>query len=122
VLDPGDPADRDRLDGLYGAATCFVMPSLHEPSALSYVEAAGAGVPVIGTTAGGTATLVGDGGVLVEPGDEAALREAMLALAVPATAARLGELASARARLFTWDAVGERLLAALRGHDDGGYL
>ena len=48
------PADRLRAEKLYGSATCFVMPSHCEPSALAYVEAARAGLPSIGTTVGGS--------------------------------------------------------------------
>jgi glycogen synthase len=49
----------------------------------------------------------------VDPNDDRALLAAMLELADPDTAARLGALARARSRLFTWRAVAERLLAAL---------
>ncbi len=108
------PEDRERLAGLYRQATAFVMPSLHEPAGIVYVEAASAGVPSIGSTNGGAATMIGPGGVLVDPLDPDALIRAMLELADPDRARELGALASAHAELFTWRKVAERLLRAMR--------
>jgi len=108
----GVPAERRRVERLLQQATCFVMPSHYEPSALAYVEAGAAGVPSIASAVGGSAQLVGDGGVVVEPGDDEALLAAMEALTDAAVAARLGALAERRSRLFTWDAVAERILRA----------
>jgi glycosyltransferase involved in cell wall biosynthesis len=105
-------SERDRLRDLFGAATCFVMPSRFEPFGIAYVEAGMAGVPSIGTTVGGAATAIGDGGVLVDPDDPAALTAAMMALARPEEAARLGHLASAHAAELSWPAVARRILAA----------
>ncbi len=107
------PADRRRVEELYAAATVFVMPSLHEPAGLVYAEAGGAGVPSIGTTSGGAATMIGPGGVLVDPHDPAQLVGAMLQLADPATAQRLGELARTHAAGLTWRKVAERVVRAL---------
>ncbi|HEV7563299.1 MAG TPA: glycosyltransferase family 4 protein [Solirubrobacterales bacterium] len=94
-------------------ATCFVMPSSYEPFGIAHVDAAAAGVPSIGTTVGGVPDTVGPGGVVVDPGDDDALLEAMFDLADPQTARRLGALAQQHASLFTWRAVGERILHAL---------
>jgi glycogen synthase len=107
------PEERERLRALFSQATCFVMPSRVEPIGIVYAEAAAAGVPSIGTERGGAAFVIGDGGVTVDPDDEEALLEAMTRLTDPETAARLGALAHARSRLFTWEAVAERLLLAL---------
>jgi len=38
-----DPTATARLQALYDVATCFVMPSLHEPSAQAYIEAGSGG-------------------------------------------------------------------------------
>lgn len=108
------PGDRARLESLYRKATCFVMPSRCEPSALAYVEAMHAGLPCIGTTVGGAADLIGNGGCVVDPSDDDALCEAMLTYADPVRARRLGEVARARSILFTWPAVASRLLRALQ--------
>jgi len=108
------PDERREVEALFQSATCFVMPSLYEPSALAYVEAGAAGLPSIGTTVGGSAQLIGPGGVVVDPTDEDALLEAMRKLAEPETAARLGGLAREHSALFSWRLVAERLLRALR--------
>jgi glycosyltransferase involved in cell wall biosynthesis len=101
------------LRALFRGATCFVMPSLHESFGIVYVEAARAGVPSIGTTSGGTADSVGDGGLLVSPGDDDALYDAMMRLAQPDEAQALGAKALERSALFTWRKVTERIVRSL---------
>ncbi len=108
-----DPTDQERLAALYRSATVFVMPSLHEAAGIVYVEAGGAGIPSIGTTNGGTATMIGPGGVVVDPLDGERIFAAMLRLADPETARRMGELAYRHSTLFTWRKVAERLIRAL---------
>lgn len=123
VLARERPADRQRLVGLYDAATCFVLPSRWEPSAISYTEALSAGVPSIGSTVGGSGDLIGDAGVVVDPFDQSAIESAMLRLAEPAEAGRLGRAATERSALFTWEAVTRRLLRALGlGFEDAEFL
>ena len=58
-LSLADSEARAKLDHLFETATCFVMPSLCEPSAIAYVEAAAGGVPSIGSAIGGSAELIG---------------------------------------------------------------
>jgi hypothetical protein len=108
-----DPEDRERIATLFRSATAFVMPSLHEPAGIVYVEAASAGVPAIGGTDGGAATLIGPGGITVDPRDVEQIYAAMLRLADPETARTIGELARAHSELFTWRKVAERLVRAL---------
>lgn len=110
----GSGPDQQRYAELLRRATCFVMPSSYEPFGIAYLDAGAAGTPSIGTTVGGARDAVGPGGVLVDPGDEGALLEAMLELAAPETAHYLGRLASRHSALYTWRAVGERVLRALR--------
>ena len=108
------PAEAARVAGLFAAATCFVMPSEVEPFGIAYAEAGAAGVPSIATAVGGAGTIVTpETGVLVTPGDRAALLAAMRRLSDPAAARAMGEAALARAELFTWEAVAGRLLFAL---------
>jgi len=83
-------------------------------SPLKIVEAMAAGLPVVASHVGGLDRLVADGttGVLVPPGDAAALAAALADLAGdPAARAALGA-AGRRAVLaaHTWDAVVERVL------------
>jgi len=114
VLSKARPQDRETVAELFRRATCFVMPSLIEPFGIAYVEAASAGLPSIASSAGGPRDVIGDdGGVVVEPHDEQALFEAMLRLADPDTARRMGAAARERSALYTWPKVAERLLRAL---------
>lgn len=113
VISLGDREGAERLADLYRRATCFVMPSLHEPSATAYAEAAASGLPCIGTTDGGSATIIGPGGVLVDPRDPRALTEAMLHVSDPVVARHLGALATAHAEQLTWPKVAERLIRAM---------
>lgn len=105
---------RQQQKALLARATCMVLPSSFEPFGISYIDAGAAGVPSIGTTSGGAATAIGEGGLLVDPDDDDGLLEAMLAICDPNTAARLGERAFSHSQGFTWQAVAERMLAALK--------
>jgi glycosyltransferase involved in cell wall biosynthesis len=108
-----DPEEQERLATLYRSATVFVMPSLHEAAGIVYIEAGGAGIPSIGTTNGGTATMIGPGGIVVDPLQPEEIFEAMLKLADPETAQRMGELAYRHSAPFTWRKVAERLIRAM---------
>lgn len=110
----GSPAGQRRYAELLRGATCFLMPSTHEPFGIAYIDAGASGLPSIGTTVGGAPEAVGPGGLVVDPGSREALPAAMLELADPATARRLGELACEHAAAYTWRATAERLLRALR--------
>jgi hypothetical protein len=105
---------RRRYGELLHRATCFLMPSTYEPFGIAYIDAGATGIASIGTTVGGAPDAVGDGGRVVDPGDEGALVEAMLELCDPETARALGERAYRRSALLTWQAVAERLLRVLR--------
>ena len=62
----------------YGAADAFVLPSFHEGYGLVYAEAMANGLPVIATTAGAIPEIVPpSAGLLVPPGDPAALAQAL---------------------------------------------
>lgn len=110
----GWPFEREQVRELFRRSTCFVLPSWVEPTAIAYVEAASFGLPSIATSVGGSADLVGDGGVLVDPGNEDALVRAMVELCDPGRAHALGALGRARSGLFTWPRVAARILTALK--------
>ncbi len=61
------------------ALDVLVQPSYSEALGYSLIEAGAAALPVIGTNVGGIPEIVEDGatGILVEPGDEGALAEAL---------------------------------------------
>jgi glycosyltransferase involved in cell wall biosynthesis len=122
LLRPGHAADQAILAALYARATCFVLPSLHEPSAISHVEAAAAGIGSIGSKSGGSATLIGDGGVTVDPHDLTGLTAAMLDFADPVRARTFGTRAHAHSQDLRWPLIAQRLRRALMGGDAPPYL
>jgi glycosyltransferase involved in cell wall biosynthesis len=91
-------------------STCFVMPSSFEPLGIAYLDAATAGMPSIATTSGGARDAIDGSGLLVDPGNDAALQRAMLRLCDPETARAMGDRAREHSDLYTWRAVAERVL------------
>ena len=108
-----DPDGEAKLARLFDRATCFVMPSLHEPAGQAYIEAGAAGIASVGTTAGGAPTVVGDGGRCVDPEDDEAIVDAIRELSVGDSGRAAGERAQAHAALLSWEQVAERLVRAL---------
>ena len=103
----------------------FVLPSFAEGTSKSVIEAMAHGLPIITTYVGGSPDLLTpDTGILVPPGDSAALADAMQCLASdPALRKRMGEAARARyLKLFAPEAVLSMLvttysrLAGSNGH------
>lgn len=91
-------------------ADIFVFPTLADTFPLVVLEAMAAGLPVVASRVGGIPHQIGsEHGLLVEPGDPAALAAALDALiADPARAARLGAAGRARAQAeFTWERAAE---------------
>lgn len=68
---------REDIPSLLGAADIFALPAKAESYGLAVMEAVSAGLPVVATRTGGIAELVGDGGLLVEPGDAGAFVQAL---------------------------------------------
>jgi glycosyltransferase involved in cell wall biosynthesis len=73
----------ERVEEVLRAADLFVFPSVFEALGISLVEAAACGLAAVASRTGGIVDVVEDGrsGVLVPPGDTAALGEALRALA-----------------------------------------
>lgn len=70
------------MPGVYAAMDVFVLPSLNEGLPMTVLEAMAASRPVIATRVGAVPRVVRDGetGLLVNPGDAAALRDAIARL------------------------------------------
>jgi glycosyltransferase involved in cell wall biosynthesis len=87
-------------EGVLRQCDVFVLPSLSEACSNVLMEALATGLPVVATRVGGNPALVEDDrtGLLVPPGNPAALAEAIVKLlATPALATRLAAAARARA-------------------------
>jgi glycosyltransferase involved in cell wall biosynthesis len=107
---------RATLDGFYDRADAFVLATFHEGYGMAFAEALARGLPVVGARAGAVPdTVPPDAGLLVPPGDAAALRAALArVIGDPATRARLAEGARrARALLPTWPQTSTSVAAAL---------
>lgn len=106
----------ERMVDLYGTADVAVVPSIYEGFGLPAGEALSCGVPVVATTGGGLPEVVGDAGVLVDPGDSDALAEAICdLLADDERRRRLGE--QGRERIleeFDWERAGRETVRTYR--------
>jgi len=114
-------AGAEALPAHYAHADVFVLPSLFEGYGMVLAEALAHGLPVVASDTGAAAQLLAGGaGLLVPPGDAAALRAALACvLSEPARRESLGQAAlAARARLPTWPSACQRweqVLEALHG-------
>lgn len=97
------------LSGFYRASDVFVNSSLSESFGMPIIEAMSAGLPVVATKTGGIREVVDDGrtGILVRPGDENSLADAVIRLLKDERLRRsMGEAGRGRVlRNFTWDKV-----------------
>jgi glycosyltransferase involved in cell wall biosynthesis len=92
---------RSDVPNVLAAADIFCQPNIApEPFGLSFVEALGAGLPVVSSSIGGALEIVDSTcGVLVAPGDRPALATALLRLiSDPETRKRLAHAGPYRAR------------------------
>lgn len=111
---PGYVED-DALRGLFATARGFVFPSRAEGFGLVVLEAMSAGAPVIAARATSLPEVIGDAGLLVEPGDVAGLRAAMENLAQDTVLfEKLQAAGYARLDAFSWSRAGRETVAVLR--------
>jgi glycosyltransferase involved in cell wall biosynthesis len=102
---------------LLQAADCFVLPSHSEGLSNALLEAMACGLACVATRIGGTVDLMrhADQGLLVEPGDSAALAEALGRALDADTGQRLGAEARARVeRDFSLAATADSLASLYR--------
>ena len=108
--------DAAMLEGLYAQADAFVLPSFHEGYGMALAEALAHGLPVVSTTAGAIPDTVPAGaGVLLPPGNVAALRQALARLMDDASwrASLAAGARAARLQLPTWPQAVSSFAAAL---------
>jgi glycosyltransferase involved in cell wall biosynthesis len=102
VVRAGYIPERD-LPSLFAGASVFVYPSLYEGFGLPPAQAMAAGVPVITSNVSSLPEVVGDAGILIEPKDALALRDAMQRLLTsPSERELLGRRGRERAARFSW--------------------
>jgi len=96
----------------YGAADCFVLPTLYDPFPNAALEAMAAGLPVITSTSCGAAELIAEGrsGFVCEALDIRGLAERMAGMDL-ASARIMGERARANVSGLGLSAMADRLVA-----------
>jgi len=107
---------RAELADFFAAADIFALHSTFETFGITVAQAMSYGLPVVTVRTTALPEVLGDGGVLVEPGDPDAFGAALAALAGDeARCVALGERGRRRAEaLFSWQTVAARYEAALR--------
>lgn len=106
-----DPVKADLLAG----AELLAYPSIYEGFGLPILEAMGAGVPVVSTSAGAIREIAGRAAVLVEPRDPSALAGALLTvLEDPDLRTGLAEAGRQRVDGYSWDAAVEGIARVYR--------
>jgi glycosyltransferase involved in cell wall biosynthesis len=93
-----------RLDALYRDAAALVYPSLYEGFGLPVLEAMSRGTPVVAARASSVPEVLGDAGVLLDPGDTAGWVASLNAIIEqPDRRAALAAAGRTRAAAFTWE-------------------
>ncbi len=92
---------------LWSEASIFAFPSLMENCPMVLLEAMASGMAVVAAATGGSPEVVGDAGILVDPDNPEALRQAIIGLAGdPARRRALGDAARRRVEEhFAWPVV-----------------
>jgi glycosyltransferase involved in cell wall biosynthesis len=105
----------DSLVGLRDAAHLYVQSSLHEAAGLAVLEAAAAGLPIVGTRVGFVSDWADQAALAVPPRDASALAAAIAFLLTnPARSRELAEAARAFAEQHDADATARRMTELYR--------
>jgi glycosyltransferase involved in cell wall biosynthesis len=111
----------DALEACYDRADVFLLATLHETYGMAVAEALAHGLPVVSTSTGAIPRLVStgtgatDAGIVVPPGDQHALADALShVLGDPRVRETLADAARrVRDRLPTWEEASGKMAAAL---------
>lgn len=107
-------SDEARADLLAGASA-FAYPSVYEGFGLPPLEAMSVGVPVVATRAGSLPEVLGDGALLVSPGDADEFAAALTAvLGDESVRADLRAKGLQRVSRYSWDTTAEALVELYR--------
>jgi glycosyltransferase involved in cell wall biosynthesis len=102
------------LPSIYQRATVFVMPALQEGMSNAVLEAMASGLPIVITPTGGSEAIHGNG-IVVPPGEPAAIRDALAAYREnPELARRHGVESRALAERMSWEAVSRAVVDLYR--------
>jgi glycosyltransferase involved in cell wall biosynthesis len=112
--------DDGQLVALMAGASVLAYPSRYEGFGFPPLQAMALGVPVVATAAGAVPEVVGDGALVVAPGDVEALAGALAeVLDDVGRRAQLVERGRARAAGFSWEACADGLAHLYRSaHDE----
>ena len=96
--------DGEQKERLLSGCSFFVMPSLQESFGIALLEAMEHGKAVIASNAGGLASVAGNAGILIPPGDTGAVASAMKRLWNDRELrSSLGRNARKRAETYSWE-------------------
>ncbi len=113
VQRPGWVASQD-IPALMAGAEVFVMPSFFEGFGIPVLEAMAVGTPVVCSHVTALPEVVGDAGILMDPHDPAAMRQAIQSvLDDPDEQLLLRTRGFARVQGFSWSASAKQLAALL---------
>ena len=105
----------EELRWLYAAAECLVYPSQEEGFGFPPLEAMACGTPVVALRCASLPEVVGDAGLLVEPGSPRRLADALERLLEDqALQERLHQRGLVRVRQFRWEETARQTLAVYR--------
>lgn len=101
----------EQLPDLYRAADAFVYPSLHEGFGLPPIEAMACGCPVITSTRGALAEVIGDAAAIVEPEDiQSIAAQLRLVASAEAMRTRMRTVGLEHAKKFDWNKTAAKTL------------
>jgi glycosyltransferase involved in cell wall biosynthesis len=107
--------EQDDLAALLAGASVLAYPSFYEGFGFPPLQAMRAGVPVVATRAGSLPEVLGDGAVLVDPGDHDGLVDALdTCLGDDALRQRLVAAGTAWSARYSWERCGAGLEALYR--------